>query len=85
MYQATGSSSSWANTAMPRPHRRPVHSAQPAASTAEPITANQAAVPYPLMPARRCRQLAHHSTSRHDRRREALERHHDGGLTHGCR
>ena len=34
MYQATGSSSSWANTAMPRPQRRPVHSAHPAASTA---------------------------------------------------
>ena len=33
MYQDTGNSSSWANTATPRPHRRPVHSAQPAAST----------------------------------------------------
>ncbi len=50
MYQATGRSRSWANTAIPRPHRRPVHNAQPAASTAEPITTNQPAVPYPLKP-----------------------------------
>ena len=49
MYQATGSSSSLANTAMPRPHRRPVHSAQPAADTADPMIANQTAVPYPLI------------------------------------
>ena len=45
MYQAIGSSRSCANTAMPRPQRRPVHSAHPAASTADPMTTNQPAVP----------------------------------------
>jgi hypothetical protein len=48
MYHATGKSSSWANTAMPRPQRRPVHNAHPAASTPAPMIANQPAVPYPL-------------------------------------
>ena len=50
MYQATGNRSSWANTAMPRPHRRPVHSAQPAASTAEPMITNHPAVPNLFIP-----------------------------------
>ena len=49
-YQATGSSSSWANTATPRPHRRPVHSAHAAASTPPPMIANQPAVPNLLSP-----------------------------------
>src|SRR5690349_18907850 len=48
MYHATGSSSSCAKTAMPRPQRRPVHSAQPAASTPAPMITNHPAVPYPL-------------------------------------
>ena len=48
MYQDTGSSSSWANTASPRPQRLPVHNAHPAASTPPPTIANQAAVPKPL-------------------------------------
>jgi hypothetical protein len=34
---------------MPRPHRRPVTNAQPAAVTPEPMIANHAAVPYPLI------------------------------------
>ena len=39
------------NTAKPLPQRRPVISAQPAARTAPPMIANQAAVPYPNPPA----------------------------------
>jgi diacylglycerol kinase family enzyme len=49
MYQATGSRRSCANTATPRPHRLPVHSAHPAAITPAPMTEYQAAVPYPLI------------------------------------
>lgn len=49
-YQATGSSNSSANTARPRPQRRPVSNDQPAASTAPPAMANHAAVPNPLIP-----------------------------------
>ena len=86
MYQATGSSSSCANTAMPRPHRRPVHNAHPAASTAAPMTTNQTAVPYPLIDllvgAAEC---ARHQDHGHDDERDALERHHDSRLTHGRR
>src|SRR5688572_7991720 len=50
MYHATGSSSSCANTATPRPQRRPVHNAHPAAATPPPMIANQAAVPKKFMP-----------------------------------
>ena len=49
-YQATGSSNSSANTASPRPQRRPTSNDQPAASTALPARANHAAVPNPLIP-----------------------------------
>ena len=48
MYHDTGSSSSCANTATPRPHRRPVHSAHADASTPPPMIANHAALPKPL-------------------------------------
>ena len=84
MYHATGSSRSWANTAMPRPQRRPVHSAHAAVSTAAPITTNQRAVPYPLIDTSWAPPSARTTnTHGHDHQRDALQRHDGGRLTDG--
>ena len=86
MYQATGNSRSCAKTAMPRPHRLPVHNAHPAASTPAPMIANQAAVPYPLSGwSLGTADGPHEQHHGHHDQRGALERHHDARLAHGCR
>src|SRR6476620_9170744 len=71
MYQATGKSSSCAKTAMPRPHRLPVHNAQPAASTPAPMIANHPAV------------VTDDQRQRDHQERGALKCDDDGGLAHG--
>ena len=83
MYQATGNSSSCANTATPRPHRRPVHSAHAAASTPPNMIANQAAVPNLFRPASFTAETAHDVNHRRHETGSPLECDQDRGLADG--